>query len=241
MHPTAVDSGPHEEDGSRTEDGCQGKEPDRPTPGNRQCSGHANPKKQTHCTVLAMGTGERITLIDAVLDLARSQLGVHEATGRNDGVPSERYMQGRKEPWCSHFVCFLYRQCGAPIPGDLPSHQGNPLASVLELAHVYEQRGWLVRKPERGGLLFLLTRGQSDAGPGHHVALIERVTDTTVHCLSGNWAQSVARHAFVRDTLVLPGEDRAKRQPINVMGYGMPMPEPDGWRYAAPTASEARS
>lgn len=177
-----------------------------------------------------MGTGERITLVDAVLDLARSQIGVREKSKSNDGVPSERYMQGRKEPWCAHFIAWLYRECGAPIPGDIPSPKGNPLASVLELAHVYETHGWLVREPRRGDLLFLLTRFESDKGPGRHVAIVERCTPTMVHCISGNWGDGVARHSFPRDVLVLPGEDKRRGLPINVMGYGR-RPEPDGWTF----------
>ena len=49
---------------------------------------------------------------------AKTQIGVREATGNNDGVPSERYSNGQKEPWCANFVSWCFRESGNPLPGN---------------------------------------------------------------------------------------------------------------------------
>ena len=70
--------------------------------------------------------------LSRLIDIARKQVGVKEDTGNNDGEPSRRYAGGRQEPWCAHFVAWLYRNANLRIPDDkIPTEtQHNPLASV---------------------------------------------------------------------------------------------------------------
>jgi len=62
----------------------------------------------------------------AVIETAQSQIGVREATGRNDGVQIELYLEtvGLKKgnPWCAAFVAWCFRQCNinAPLSGYCP-------------------------------------------------------------------------------------------------------------------------
>jgi hypothetical protein len=159
------------------------------------------------------------TLADRILELARAEIGVHEATGGNDGAPSLRYMHGRHEPWCGHFVAYLYRRANAALPEDVtPSvHTANPLASAEHMFDVFSENDWIVTSPMPGDLVFLEERGRSDSGLGHHVGIVETVSPTALECISGNWSNAVKRHMLRRQGLV------------GLMGYGR-RATPEGWQ-----------
>lgn len=131
-----------------------------------------------------------------VLEIAQAQLGVKEATKSNDGEPSVRYMGGRKEPWCGHFVAWVYRQAGKPIPGDVvpTTKRANPLASVAFLERVFKEHEWYYREPKPGDLVFYKDRGQSDPGKGRHVGLVVLVDaqNRSFSTIEGNWGDCVA-------------------------------------------------
>lgn len=167
-------------------------------------------------------TVERMRLVDCLLELARSQRDVRESGGPNAGIPSTRYMGERREPWCAWWIAWLYREAGAPLPGDLgvPDGRASPLAGVEHLEAVFESSGWLVRAPMRGDLAFFAGRDGSDHGPGRHVGLVERATLHELTVWSGNFGDAVARTVYRRAAL----EGR-------VSAYGR-RPEPEGW--AAP-------
>ena len=60
----------------------------------------------------------------AALRAAQSQVGVREASGNNDGIPQQRYAQGRKEPWCADFVAWSFDQSGHSLPGRRRANAG---------------------------------------------------------------------------------------------------------------------
>lgn len=150
-----------------------------------------------------------------VVTIAITQLGVTEATGHNDGVPSERYMGGRSEPWCAWFAAWCYREAGAPLPGDRIGHAGpggeSPIASVAELERRIKlaarfSAAPLGRVPEPGDLVFFADRAGSDHGGGavqRHVGIVELVTDgdagATLHTIEGNIANKVCRRVHRLD------------------------------------------
>ncbi|WP_231582719.1 peptidoglycan-binding protein [Pedobacter sp. BMA] len=55
-----------------------------------------------------------------ILQVAESQLGIHEATGHNDGEVVERYLlytgNTKGDPWCASFVSWVYGQAGCRQP-----------------------------------------------------------------------------------------------------------------------------
>jgi hypothetical protein len=55
-----------------------------------------------------------------LLAVARAELGVREATGRNDGPRVEAYLHAAAlntgNPWCAAFVSWVYRQSGYSLP-----------------------------------------------------------------------------------------------------------------------------
>jgi hypothetical protein len=56
-----------------------------------------------------------------LVDVYSSQVGVREATGRNDGKEVEAYLKscglGKGYSWCAAFVKWCFTQCGVATPG----------------------------------------------------------------------------------------------------------------------------
>lgn len=56
----------------------------------------------------------------SITDVYLSQLGVHEATGKNDGKDVEKYLRsvglGKGYPWCAAFVKWCYDSAGIKTP-----------------------------------------------------------------------------------------------------------------------------
>lgn len=54
------------------------------------------------------------------LDYLKTQVGVTEATGKNDGVPAERYLGGEAGlAWCAALIVWAHEQPGCtPLPGN---------------------------------------------------------------------------------------------------------------------------
>lgn len=145
-----------------------------------------------------------------VVDVARSQLGVRERSGANDGLPFERYaLPGEGAfAWCARFVRWCFSQIGHGLPG-------NPyeIGAVVALQAAFVAAGaWLDRDvtPVRGDVIFLLERGKSDAAAaGHHVGIVERVDDDgRVHSIEGNWGEGVATVVRVSDDPTIWGYGR---------------------------------
>lgn len=148
--------------------------------------------------------------LSRLLDIARKQLGVKEETGNNDGEPSRRYAGGRKEPWCAHFVAWLYRNVNSGIPGDIipTEKQHNPLASVTFMEQVFKDHDWHYREPKPGDVVFFATRGQSDAGRGRHCGIVEMVDSKHFSTIEGNLSNSVRRVTHSLDSLRVTGFGR---------------------------------
>jgi hypothetical protein len=126
------------------------------------------------------------------LDVARSQVGVREATGNNDGIPAERYSNGRREPWCANFVTWAYKNSGKSLPGG-----GSPSVQVMEdkmrAAGQWSPRGQ--RTPQPGDVIFFANRGGSDAGGGRHVGIVSHVANGRVYTVEGNSGNAVSERS----------------------------------------------
>lgn len=147
-----------------------------------------------------------------IVGIASAEIGVHEASGHNDGVPAERYAGGRSEPWCAHFVAWCFRAAGRSLPGDtVPSAKAaNPLASVKHMHRVVGEHDWLVMAPKAGDIVFFNSRGASDAQAGAwHVGIVQSVCKGHIHSIEGNWSDAVC---VVRHMLDSP----------RIVGYGRP-------------------
>jgi len=140
------------------------------------------------------------TLAERVVARAQSQLGVVEATGQNDGLPSTRYMGGRREPWCAAFCAWCFRMEGRPLPGDVePSERvANPLHSVREMHRLLSEAGFAVMAPMAGDIIMFVQRMTSDRGPGHHCGIVEAAPLATVSVIEGNAGNRVRRVTYRR-------------------------------------------
>ncbi len=128
----------------------------------------------------------------SALSKARSQIGVRERSGRNDGTPQHRYSGGRREPWCANFVAWSFRQAGKPLPGNQRS-----LASVQYMENQMKKAGKFHRgTPKPGDIIFFKNRGRSDRGRGRHVGMVERVANGRVYTIEGNSGHRVRRRSY---------------------------------------------
>lgn len=127
------------------------------------------------------------------IDIARRELAakVHEATNANDGVPAERYSEGRKEAWCANFVRYCFEQCGHRLPG---KRWLQPSVKHLEAA--LDSAGARITAPEPGAIVTFETRAGSDKGPGRHVEIVDVVKGTGFFSIGGNVGHRVARRYF---------------------------------------------
>jgi hypothetical protein len=142
------------------------------------------------------------------LSLASSQVGVREATGNNDGLPAQRYSNGRREPWCANFVAWSFRNSGNPLPGNQ-----RRLASVQYMEDQMKANGRFIPSgsapPKPGDVIFFGNRGQSDRGPGRHVGIVEKVENGRVYTVEGNSSNSVRRRSYPLNASRITGYGRS--------------------------------
>lgn len=59
-------------------------------------------------------------LTNHLLNIARSQIGIREATGNNDGTQVEAYLKvtnlPKGNPWCAAFISWVYQKAGFEKP-----------------------------------------------------------------------------------------------------------------------------
>ena len=124
------------------------------------------------------------------LDIARSQLGVREASGRNDGIPAERYLDGQKGlEWCAAFTIFCFREAGCPLPGN---RWKNRAVSELQAQLVIAGAEVDAADVQPGDIIVLTRTG------GLHVGIVEKVHKNSVATIEGNVDNRVARrHHFM--------------------------------------------
>ena len=117
-----------------------------------------------------------------LIDLALREMG------KTDGT---RYSGGRQVPWCTYFILWLFRQAGAPLPGDEPPtlEKPSPLATPAALYELGKANA--VSGPQPGDLVFLRQRS---AWGETHCALVAEVRPTGhIVTVDGNFAGKVAR------------------------------------------------
>lgn len=124
------------------------------------------------------------------VEWALIQLGVREATGRNDGDPSKLYADGEQIAWCAAFVRTAFEKTGNPLPGNRWT-----IRAVATMRDELAKAGALLSpgtKPARGDIIGFRTRVGSDAGGGNHVGLVVEVLGDRVRTIEGNVGNAVA-------------------------------------------------
>ena len=125
--------------------------------------------------------GQRSTTIDdhrlttnELLKIAKSQIGVREATGNNDGKQVEAYLAytGNKkgEPWCASFVSWVFGQAGFNQPRSAWSPALFPQLRQVKTA-----------KPAVVFGIYFPTKGRIA-----HVGLVEKQQGDWLYTIEGN-------------------------------------------------------
>lgn len=131
-----------------------------------------------------------MTVALLALQHALTQVGVKEATGRNDGAAIEEYTFGQHVAWCAFFVAWCFRKAGFPLPGNRWL-----LGSVAYMEARLAERGWLYdpsTDPLPGDIVFFATRMESDPSrSGRHVGIAEKLHLRTLHTVEGNTSNRV--------------------------------------------------
>jgi hypothetical protein len=125
--------------------------------------------------------------VDCKIEAARSQIGVHELSGKNDGKQVETYLHyansSKGAPWCAAFVSWCHGQCGiflrnAYSPALFPNSKT-----------VYT-RGLGTYNFNSGDVFGLFFPNMNRIA---HVGMIESVFGNTVITIEGNTNQAGSR------------------------------------------------
>lgn len=142
---------------------------------------------------------EYIAARERIIARALAEVGVREATGRNDGARVEEYIalgtKAAREPglsWCAAFVLWCHRVEGIDLPGN-----DWAMRRVSTLYEEARQRNAILtasEPPEPGDLAIYLGRASTHAGPSGHVQLvISWHMRGTVDVVGGNESNAVRR------------------------------------------------
>lgn len=162
------------------------------------------------------------------IDVARTQVGIVEATGANDGVPADRYMRGDALAWCAGFVLWCHDVAARPVPGNYWR-----LRSVAALEESMGELGyWLGPAviPSSSDIVFFGDRTHSDLDVRRHCGLVEHVVARSrfvvdskhdhggivvvdgfeVHTIEGNSGNAVSRRMYLHDDKRITGYARIR-------------------------------
>ena len=143
------------------------------------------------------------------VDLARQEL----AAGVKEPEAYARYSGGRDEAWCAHFVSWLFRTAGQPLPGSVvPSPtMGSPTAGCNYIAKTMKEAGRILPTgaiPQPNDIVLYKRAAPQTGGfeaPGlygfpfiyGHIGLVEGVVEENgikkIVTIEGNYSDKVSR------------------------------------------------
>ena len=111
---------------------------------------------------------------ELILAIAQSQIGVREATGKNDGAAVETFLTytGNKkgDPWCASFVSWVYGKAGFSTPKNAWSPSLFPMARLVSDPQAADVFGIYFPKLKRIA----------------HCGLVERSKGNWIYSIEGN-------------------------------------------------------
>lgn len=134
------------------------------------------------------------------LVIARTQIGVKEATGNNDGIPVQMYQDYVGKwveglPWCACFVSWCIGQAALTLGVTTKFARE---CSVPRMAIQAKKKKLWLDKPIPGCILLL----KDEQGNYEHTGFVESVDWNAgiVHSIDGNWSNKVCRtsHSITR-------------------------------------------
>lgn len=138
------------------------------------------------------------------LEIAQKEIGIHEATGKNDGIPAKKYMRGDKLAWCAGFLLYCFDEAStidiwdAGLDGEEGKDSDYWKLRKVETMELYLKErgvwfGWNL-EPMPGDIVFFADRGGSDPSKsGRHTGIVEAFDGTTISTIEGNLGNAVKR------------------------------------------------
>ena len=187
-----------------------------------------------------------------IVDLANSQVGVAESGGEDNGVPRDRYAQGRREPWCADFSTWLFAQVGLPFTGtpeqgvynnnsmswtvkQLQWLQNDPNSDVFTADQVRAD----VYDPQPADIVFY--KYDTNNNPVNHVGTVVAFEDNPgpddfIRTVEGNWDdQASPRRVPLSDDNIVSIANRFANVPT---GPVTPAPPPSPAPEVPPVSAE---
>lgn len=155
-----------------------------------------------------------VPFAERLVSLASEQVGMREVGGENKGPPIHKFAGGREEPWCAHFVAWLFRSLGRPLPNDVvPSEKvASPNANVNKMWTTLVGAGWRVSEAQPGDIIFFTSLPPSlDRGRGAHVGIVSAVSKGVIQTIEGNRGDRVSRGSYSAADLRILGLARLPR------------------------------
>lgn len=128
----------------------------------------------------------------AVINIAGTQLGVHESTGHNDGPAVEAYLKsvglGKGYAWCMAFLYWCFKQASVQLQLKNPVFQTGGVKAEWDSV-----TGTRLKVPEPGCIGFII---HSD-GTGHAVLVTGAWPEKNlVHTIEGNSNDNGSREGY---------------------------------------------
>lgn len=127
-------------------------------------------------------------LRDGIYNTAKSQIGVRELTGRNDGVEVERYLSyvwlSKGQPWCAAFVSWVYGQNGFKKP------RSGGCVQLMEQGRTIFIKDKYSQVPQYGDVFFIYFQDKKRVA---HTGIVDKWSEDFVTTIEGNTNEAGSR------------------------------------------------
>jgi uncharacterized protein (TIGR02594 family) len=125
----------------------------------------------------------------SAVQLAESQIGIAEATGKNDGADVLKYQKSTGnttgDQWCASFVAWVLKNSGVIQTGNAYSPTWFTATTTI-----YKPSTNLNHTPRAGDVFGVWVQSKGRVG---HVGLIAEWGDKEVLCIEGNYSDKVVK------------------------------------------------
>jgi len=138
------------------------------------------------------------TLIDGIIKVAKSQVGVRETPPGSNRTPYGKWFPMDGSPWCAMFVSWCFAQAGAEklLPGGKRYAGCTP---AMKLAKA--EKRWYTSKPQVGDIV-MYDWGHND-GQAYHTGIVIGLVSGGIVTIEGNTGNPEGVYQVTRKTGIL--------------------------------------
>lgn len=145
---------------------------------------------------------------NAIINIAKSQLGVMEVGGTSNQVIYNRVyygsnVKGSAYPWCAVFVWWVFNQAGA-------NSLVTKSAACDGHLNYFKSKGRFDKNPRVGDLIFFRTSACKAGRQSNHVGIVINITDSSIITIEGNTSGGMVK------------SNTYSRNNSTILGYGHP-------------------